>query len=48
MYLGCFLDEILWLACQVIYFPFSLFIFYLIFLVYFYLDLFHFLVLGVI
>ena len=48
MYLGCFLDKIVWLACQFIYFPFSLFIFYLFSLVYFYLDLFHFLVLGVI
>ena len=48
MHLGCFLDEIVWLACQVVYFPFSLFIFYLFSLVYFYLDLFPFLVLGMI
>ena len=41
--LGCFLDHIVWLACQVIYFAFSLFIFYLFPLVYFYLDLFFFL-----
>ena len=48
MYLGCFLDQIDWFACQVVYFPFSLFIIYLFSLVNFYLDLFPFLVLGVI
>ena len=30
--LGCFLDQIVWLVCQVIYFPFSLFIFLSLFL----------------
>ena len=31
-YFGCFLDHIIWLACQVIYFPLSLFIFLSLFL----------------